>query len=73
VIEYTILIEPNEDGSGFSAYAPDLPGCGATGGTPEEARERLAFSIPLHIESLKAHGEPVPAPRVMVDRVSVAA
>jgi predicted RNase H-like HicB family nuclease len=63
VIEYVVIIEPAEDGSGFGAFVPDLPGCIVTGRTPEEARERIAFSIPLHIESLREHGEPVPPPR----------
>ena len=73
MIEYLVIIEPAEDGSGFGAYVPDLPGCVATGKTAEEARERITFSIPLHIESLRAHGEPVPPPRVVVERVTVAA
>ena len=58
MIEYAVIIEPAEDGSGAAA---------------EEARERIAFSIPPHIESLRAHGEPVPASRAVVDRITVAA
>jgi predicted RNase H-like HicB family nuclease len=73
LIEYVVIIEPAEDGSGYGAYVPDLPGCVATGSSTQEVRERIAFSIPLHIDSLKAHGEPVPAPRAVVDRVTVAA
>jgi predicted RNase H-like HicB family nuclease len=73
MIEYVVLIEPADDESGFGAYVPDLPGCVATGRTPEEARERIAYSIPLDIASLREHGESVPAPRVVVGRVSVAA
>ena len=73
MIEYLVVIEPAEDGSGFGAYVPDLPGCVATGRTAEEAKERIAFSIPLHIASLRAHGEPVPPPAAQVERVIVAA
>lgn len=73
MIEYVVIIEPADDGSGFGAYVPDLSGCVATGRTPEQARERIAYSIPLHIESLKSHGEPVPAPRAVVERITVAA
>jgi predicted RNase H-like HicB family nuclease len=73
LIEYVVIIEPAEDGTGYGAYVPDLPGCVATGRTLDEARERIAFSIPWHIESLKAHGEPVPEPRALVDRVTVVA
>ena len=62
MIEYCILIEPAEDDSGFGAYVPDLPGCVATGRTAEEARERIAYSIPLHIASLREHGGPFQRP-----------
>jgi len=73
LIEYVVIIEPADDGTGYGAYVPDLPGCVATGRTSEEARERIAFSIPLHIASLKDHGEPVPPPQALVERVTVAA
>ena len=71
--EYLVVIEPAEDGSGFGAYVPDLLGCVATGQTREETKERIAFSIPLHIASLRAHGEPVPPPTAVAERVTVAA
>lgn len=32
------LIVVEKAGSNFSAYSPDLPGCVATGATPEELR-----------------------------------
>jgi predicted RNase H-like HicB family nuclease len=60
--EYLVIIEPAEDGTGYGAYVPDLPGCVATGRTREEAMERIAYCMPRHIESLRAHGEPVPSP-----------
>ena len=60
---YTILLEPAADGT-WSAYAPDLPGCVATGLTAEEARADMAIAVRLHIESLREHGESVPEPRV---------
>lgn len=73
MVEYLVVIEPAEDGSGFGAYVPDLPDCVAAGQTAEEAKERIAFSIPLHIASLREHGEPVPPPAAQVERVTVAA
>ena len=73
MIDYLVIIEPAEDGSGFGAYVPDLPGCVATGGTREEVKERIASSIPLHIESLRTHGEIVPPPAAEAERVTVAA
>jgi predicted RNase H-like HicB family nuclease len=73
VTDYLVIIEPAEDGSGFGAYVPDLPGCVATGRTADEAKERIAYSIPLHIRSLRAHGEPVPPSTAVAERVTVAA
>jgi predicted RNase H-like HicB family nuclease len=61
--EYLAIIEPAEDGTGFGAFVPDLPGCIATGRTRAEAKERIAYSILLHTQSLRAHGEPVPPAR----------
>jgi predicted RNA binding protein YcfA (HicA-like mRNA interferase family)/predicted RNase H-like HicB family nuclease len=51
VMQYLVVIEPAEEGSGYGAYVPDLPGCVAVGKTPEEVKERTAFSLPLHIQS----------------------
>ena len=70
---YLVIIEPAEDGTGFGAYVPDLLGCVATGQTREEARDRIAFSLPFHIASLRAHGEPVPPPTAVAEQVTVAA
>ena len=71
--EYLVVIGPAEDGSGFGAYAPDIPGCVAAAETREEVLRLISESIPLHIESLRAHGEPVPPPAAQVERVTVAA
>ena len=70
-MDYAIIIEKAEDGT-FSAYIPDLPGCIATGDTPEEVRQLITEAVKLHLESLRAHGEPVPPPTTMVDTVRAA-
>lgn len=57
---YAVVIE-QADGN-LSAYVPDLPGCVSTGATVEEVRANIAEAILLHVESLRAHGEPVPPP-----------
>jgi predicted RNase H-like HicB family nuclease len=59
-LEYAIVIEQGKDGS-FSAYLPDLPGCVACGNTIDEVRALIAEATTLHVESLQAHGEAVPA------------
>jgi predicted RNase H-like HicB family nuclease len=44
MIRYTIIIEKAE--GNYSAYCPDLPGCIATGFTPEETIQRMKDAIP---------------------------
>lgn len=57
---YLVVIEGEEDS--YSACCPDLPGCVAAGGSAEEVAKLMGEAIPLHIDSLRSHGEPVPEP-----------
>lgn len=59
-MKYLVIYEATD--TGYGAYVPALPGCVATGRNKEEAARRIKESIPLHIESLRNHGEPVPPP-----------
>jgi predicted RNase H-like HicB family nuclease len=70
-MEYVVVVEKAGDGS-FSAYVPDLPGCVATGDTPEEVRAMIEEAVALHIDSLRSHGEPVPKPRTTTHTVHAA-
>lgn len=58
-LRYLVVIEGDER-TNFSAYAPDLPGCVATGGTRQEVERLMREGIELHIEALREDGEPVP-------------
>lgn len=60
-MKYRVLIEQDEDGM-FVAEVPSLPGCVSQGQTREEATENIKEAIALYLESLEAHGEPVPPP-----------
>ena len=70
-MQYTVVIERSS--SNYSAYVPDLPGCVATGRTEDDVVQELQEAIALHIESLRAHGEPVPGPTCRATVVDVAA
>jgi predicted RNase H-like HicB family nuclease len=61
VRRYAIVIE-GDDTTNYSAYAPDLPGCVATGATVEEAEQAMRLAIDFHLEGLRAEGERVPEP-----------
>ena len=58
-MRYAIVIE--NAGTNFSAYAPALPGCVATGATPAEAERAIAEAIELHLEGMRKDGAPIPA------------
>ena len=60
-MKYRVLIETDEDGV-FVAEVPSLPGCISQGETREQAVENIKEAIALYLESLAAHGEPVPPP-----------
>ena len=63
-LTYPIVIEllPPEDGGGFLALAPDLPGCMSDGETPQEAVANVQDAILAWIEAARDLGHPVPAP-----------
>ncbi len=68
---YTVLIEAEPDG-GFHASCPALKGCHSEGETEDEARANIREAIALYIESLRAHGDPVPGENVRVESLTVA-
>ena len=70
-MEYTVVIEKAP--ANYAAYVPDLPGCVATGATRGEAIREIKTAIVLHLESLREHGEPVPALQSTAAVVEVAA
>jgi predicted RNase H-like HicB family nuclease len=58
---YLIVIEGTE-GENYSAYAPDLPGCVATGATPEEVQRGMHGASAVPLAGLRDAGEPIPEP-----------
>lgn len=58
-MRYLIIIEAAE--TGFSAYAPDLPACIATGRTRELVERAMTEGIAFHLDGLTKHGMAVPA------------
>jgi len=70
-MNYTVIFEKGK--TGYGAYVPDLPGCVAVAKTMREVKKLIREAIELHIESLRAHGEPVPKPTTLAERVRVSA
>jgi predicted RNase H-like HicB family nuclease len=68
---YRFLVVIEKADSNYAAYAPDLPGCVATGAPPEETKQQMAEAIALHIQGLHEDGLKVPEPSASADYVSV--
>jgi len=58
-LKYRVLIEVDEDGM-FVAEVPSLPGCISQGKSRAEALANVKEAIAGYLESLAAHGDPVP-------------
>ncbi|MFN0101873.1 MAG: type II toxin-antitoxin system HicB family antitoxin [Bryobacteraceae bacterium] len=58
-LSYTVFYEEDPEG-GYVAFVPALPGCHTQGESLEEAESNAREAIALYVESLAAHGEPVP-------------
>ncbi|MCR4418857.1 MAG: type II toxin-antitoxin system HicB family antitoxin [Clostridia bacterium] len=69
-MQYLIVIEKAE--GNYSAYSPDVPGCVATGKTPEEARRKMQEALEMHIKGLVEDGLPIPEPQAAAEYVQVA-
>lgn len=69
--KYLIIFE--KTATGYSAYSPDLPGCGSTGVTREEVEKNIREAIGFHIEGLKQEGFEVPEPTTYSSYIDVAA
>jgi predicted RNase H-like HicB family nuclease len=70
-MRYAIVIE--KASTNYSAYVPDLPGCVATGASPEEVEREIRDAIEFHIEGLRDDGLPIPQPSSAVRYVDIAA
>jgi predicted RNase H-like HicB family nuclease len=58
-MKFRVLIEQDEDGM-FIATVPALPGCISEGSSRDEALKNAGEAIELYLESLRAHGDPIP-------------
>ncbi|MGB9610808.1 MAG: type II toxin-antitoxin system HicB family antitoxin [Bryobacteraceae bacterium] len=56
---YSVFYEQAPEG-GYVASVPALPGCHTQGETLEEAERNIKKAIASYLESLTAHGEPIP-------------
>lgn len=63
-LSYPVIVSPlpEEDGGGFVATVPDLPGCISDGDTPQEALANVQDAIEAWLEAARDLGRSIPPP-----------
>ena len=70
-LRYTIILEREAKG-GFHAFCPALKGCHSQGDTLDEAMDNIREAIEVYLESVEAHGEPIPREDLLIKPVEIA-
>ena len=68
-MQYLVVFERGP--TSYGAYVPDLPGCVAVGESRAEVQALIHEAIELHIEGLRADGQPIPEPSSTGQLVSI--
>lgn len=65
-LKYPVTIRPlsKEEGGGYLAEFPDLPGCIADGETIEEALHEAEGALKAWLATAKEFGDPIPEPSI---------
>jgi predicted RNase H-like HicB family nuclease len=58
--KYLIIYE--KSGTGYGAYAPDLPGCAATGRTLDQTKRHTTEAIEMRLAAMREDGDEIPKP-----------
>jgi predicted RNase H-like HicB family nuclease len=66
---YAIVIEKGK--KNYGAYAPDVPGCVATGKTVAEVIQSMREALEFHFQGMAEDGQPIPDPLTRCDYVEV--
>ncbi|MFY9746882.1 MAG: type II toxin-antitoxin system HicB family antitoxin [Acidobacteriaceae bacterium] len=56
--EYLVVYEKGE--RNWSAFSPDVPGCGSLGDTVEDTRANMREALELYLSESAKAGEPIP-------------
>ena len=67
----TFIIVIEQAGDNYSAYAPEVPGCVATGSTEREAESNMRSALEMHLRGMEEDGLPLESHDVVVRRVRV--
>jgi predicted RNase H-like HicB family nuclease len=59
--EYLVVYE--QGANNWSAFSPDLPGCGSLGDALDDTRANMREAMELYLSETAAAGEPIPVAR----------
>jgi predicted RNase H-like HicB family nuclease len=68
----TVAIVIERAGRNYSAYAPEVPGCIATGTTAKEAEDNMRSALELHLRGMAEDGLEIVSDDVVVRKVTLA-
>jgi predicted RNase H-like HicB family nuclease len=68
-MKYVVIYEKTN--TGYSCYAPDLPGCIAAGGNLRETKVLMERAIEIHLAGMRVDGDPIPAPTTAAEYLEV--
>jgi len=66
---FLIIIEQGDNN--YSAHAPDLPGCIATGKTLEAVKANMREAIEMHLQGMLEDQEQLPVPQTTADYLDI--
>jgi len=69
--KYLIVVEKTD--TGYSAFSPDVPGCGSTGNTKDEVERNIQEAIEFHLEGLREEAYEIPEPTTYSSYINIAA
>ena len=61
-MQYLIVLDGSEPGTGYDVMVPDLPGCFSAGDTLADALTNAKEAVECHLESILMDGERIPQP-----------
>jgi predicted RNase H-like HicB family nuclease len=62
-LEYKVVMQKNEEGDGYWAYCPDLPGCNSIGETLAEVKNNIKEAIAGYLEAMASMNQAIPFPQ----------
>jgi predicted RNase H-like HicB family nuclease len=68
----TVAIVIERAGRNYSAYAPEVPGCIATGASAKEAEHNMRSALELHLKGMAEDGLEIMPDDVVVRKVTLA-